>query len=157
MAMETYSAILQELGKHRLALPLLERLTSSHRGSNREDELRTAAKRSSYAWTLLECGEAGKAKPIIESVITTRNKHLPSGHWLIANAENILGGCLTELGQYEAATAKLTNSATILLDSKEANRNRAVIAVHRVVRNYEKRGMAAEAANWRAKLPQSKK
>ena len=51
-----------------------------------------------------------------------RKKVLPAGHWLIANTESVLGGCLTAQRRYQEAEDLLVPAyARLLADRGEAH------------------------------------
>ena len=93
-----------------------------------------------------------EAAGIMRSLAESRRETLPEGHWLTANAESILGACLTMLGRYEEAEPLLINSFPIIRDAVGERNVRTLDALRRIIRLYRDWGKPDRAAEYESLL-----
>jgi tetratricopeptide (TPR) repeat protein len=74
-----------------------------------------------------------------------RRDYLPKGHWLTANAESLLGGCLTALERYAEAEPLLLHAHEVLRAAPDVPRPRRWQALDRVLRCYQAWGRPEKA------------
>lgn len=141
---------LQAQGRHREAEPLYrealsiadERLDPKH--VNRAIFLRH------LAMALLAQGRAAEAEPLAREALEIFRAKAP-GSWRIADAESVLGGCLTNLGRFAEAEPLLLGSYAVLSREQEAAGARAApAALERVVGLYTAWGRPEKARVYRA-------
>src|SRR5206468_3719081 len=88
---------------------------------------------------------------------TIVRKALHCQHWLPADAESRLGGCLTKLKQFDEAELLLGGSYDKLASAPGTPPARRIQALERHVRFYEAAGQPEKAAEWRRKFEAEKK
>ena len=94
-----------------------------------------------------QCSTPPKGKLLKRSGCFKKPSSLIARH-----SANLLGGCLTDEGDYTAAEPLLTESAGIVMKQFGPGTERTQAATTRVVTVYERWGKPAQAAEWRAKL-----
>ena len=104
---------------------------------------------------LLEKEEPGSAEPVLRECLEIRREALPEGHWLAANTESILGGCLTALERYAEAEPLLLESYPVIKAARGESHQRTLEAGQRVVDLYEAWGQPDEADQYGALLAES--
>ncbi len=103
-------------------------------------------------WALLDAGRVAEAEGHLRPALMARREQLPPGDRLIANAESLLGACLTALGRYDEAEPLLLDAHKVLAASpvdRAGGQTRA--AVERIITHYLARDMPDKAEEWRAK------
>jgi hypothetical protein len=115
-----------------------------------------------YATVLLKNDQPKDAEPVLRECLAIRENVLKKDDRRIAEAQRVLGECLTKLARFTEAEALLVESANTMLDKYAATKSHKTEAIQRVVDLYETwdtaepdQGYDAKAAQWRAKLPQS--
>jgi serine/threonine protein kinase len=77
---------------------------------------------------------------------------LPANHWQVANAQSILGACLTGLGRYAEAELLLTRNLPIIRAGKGKASHITTNAVERTIALYQAWGKPKKAAEYRQLL-----
>jgi serine/threonine-protein kinase len=90
--------------------------------------------------------EPGVGASLLRASLTTRRDVLPEGHWLVANGESLLGGCLATLGRTEEAEAFLTQGYDGLRSSRGPDHQKTVEARERLQAFYAATGQPERAA-----------
>jgi serine/threonine protein kinase len=112
-------------------------------------------------WVLTEEGRAGEGEPLMRQGLKILSKEFPPehwGHWMTADAQSRLGGCLVGLRWFDEAQSQLLPAYQYLQGAKAVPSARLTQAADRIVKLYEAWGKADNAAEWRAKratLPKS--
>jgi hypothetical protein len=96
-------------------------------------------------------GKAAEAEPLLREALASRREVLPKGDWLTANAESLLGGCLTVQAHYAEAEPLLLQGHDGLAAAKGTPPDRLRDARQRLITLYEKWQKHEQAAAWRAK------
>jgi hypothetical protein len=105
------------------------------------------------AQALMEEGRFAEAEPSLRACLATRQKVLPEGHWLIADARSILGVAIAGQGKFAEAEPLLLEAYTRVKDDPQAPRDCKQQARRRIVRLYESWGKPEQAAAWREHSP----
>ncbi|MFB0566296.1 MAG: hypothetical protein ACETWK_11560 [Candidatus Aminicenantaceae bacterium] len=80
---------------------------------------------------------------------------MPKGHWRIAEAESVLGGCSGAFKQYEEAEPLLVGSYPVIRAKYGERNKRTQEALERIIRFYEAWGKLEKASDYRAMLKKS--
>jgi tetratricopeptide (TPR) repeat protein len=99
---------------------------------------------------LLAIGKPADAVPLVREARTIREKVTPPGDVKRAVTDNLLGACLTEVGEVDEAEPLLVNSQKALADHPGARPRQLADAVGRLARLYERTGRPDRAAALRA-------
>jgi serine/threonine-protein kinase len=105
------------------------------------------------ASSLLAQGKAEEAEGYAQEALTILQHADPPIPWRIADAESLLGACLTDLGRYAEAEPLLTKGYAVLVKDKEDGAKRAPDALKRLINLYTAWGKPEKAAEYQAKLP----
>jgi hypothetical protein len=100
---------------------------------------------------LAKNGKAGEAEPLLRECLEIRQKSLPPGDWLTAEAQSLLGGCLSEQARYAEAEALLVAGCLALEKAPGVPAGFRAETRKQIVRLYESWGKPEKAALWRAK------
>lgn len=92
-------------------------------------------------------GKLDQALPLLERALSIRRATFPAGHWLIAEAESALGGCLAAEGRFTEAEPLLVHSHPILAGRPLTSETRR--ALQRAPAMYELWGKPEMAARYR--------
>ena len=101
------------------------------------------------AQALMEEGNFPRAEPLLRACLATRQKVLPEGHWLIADARSLLGVAVAGQGEFAQAEPLLLDAFARVKDNPQAPRDCKRQARRRIVRLYESWGRPDQAAEWR--------
>ncbi|HUU98855.1 MAG TPA: tetratricopeptide repeat protein [Phycisphaerae bacterium] len=101
------------------------------------------------AQALMEEGSFAEAEPLLRACLATRQKVLPEGHWLIADARSLLGVAVAGQGKFAQAEPLLLDAFARVKDNPQAPRDCKRQARQRIVRLYESWGKPDQAAEWR--------
>ena len=101
------------------------------------------------AQALMEEGNFAEAEPLLRACLATRQKVLPEGHWLIADARSVLGVAVAGQGKFAQAEPLLLDAFARVKDNPQAPRDCKHQARRRIVRLYESWGKPDQAAEWR--------
>jgi serine/threonine protein kinase/tetratricopeptide (TPR) repeat protein len=101
------------------------------------------------AQALMQEGNFAEAEPLLRACLATRQKVLPEGHWLIADARSLLGVAVAGQGEFAQAEPLLLDAFARVKDSPQAPRDCKRQARRRIVRLYESWGKPDQAAAWR--------
>jgi eukaryotic-like serine/threonine-protein kinase len=104
-------------------------------------------------WLLTQTGRAKEGEQRLREGLKICQRAWGDHHWLPADAESRLGGCLTALGQFADAEKLLLGSYQTLQSARGTPPERAVEAADRIVKLYEIWGKPDKAAQWRASRP----
>ena len=63
---------------------------------------------------LMDRDDPHAAEPLFREAVNLRQHALPEGHWHVAEAQSLLGGCLTALGRYAEAEPLLRAAHSVL-------------------------------------------
>jgi hypothetical protein len=99
-------------------------------------------------------GDHDGAGQALEESLALRQKVYPPGHWLLATSTSVLGEHETLVGRYAAAERHLLAAYENLKVTRGERHARTVDALNRLVTLYEKWNRPADAARYRALLPQ---
>src|SRR5262249_9987664 len=91
-----------------------------------------------------------EAQPLLIESLAIRRRVLPPGHWLLANAESLVGGCFLARKKYDEAEPYLLNGYRELAAAPDAMPKRRLEALDRLIALYNGCGRPDEAARWRA-------
>jgi len=94
-----------------------------------------------------------EAEVQLRDALRRLERSLEPGHWLLGLARSNLGACLTRLGRFSEAEAQLKDGHSLLTATLGPQNPRTTGAVERLVELYERSGRPAEAARYRAMLP----
>jgi serine/threonine protein kinase len=108
-------------------------------------------------WLQAQTGRAKEGEQRLREGLKICQRAWPADHWLPGDAESRLGGCLTALAKYEDAEKLLLSSYETLEKAAGTPPQRRVEALDRIVKLYETRDKADQAAAWRAKRPSQPK
>ena len=67
---------------------------------------------------LVAMSRPAEAEHPLRRSLEIRKQGLPEGHWLVAETESLLGGCLSELNRYDEAEPLLTTSYEAIANAK---------------------------------------
>jgi len=109
---------------------------------------RVAAKMVTLASVMIDQGRAVDAEPLLRRALAMYQGTLPSGHWRIADAESVLGACLTHLGRYPEAERLLVESYPTLRSDTPPGSRQSREARARLRALYLAWGKPAEAAGY---------
>src|SRR5262249_34420473 len=160
---------------HAATLTAMKNLAKGHRGAGRPTEapplmrgphgksrrptppppVAVAESLSWLGWVLSELGQAEEAEPLLREGLALREKHLPAGHWFIANTRSVLGDCLARQHKFADAESLLLQGYQGMVGAKEIPPIRLREAVERVVRLYTAWEKQDKAAEWRKKLAEA--
>lgn len=149
--LQSLAVALQEQSLHQQAVPLLRELFEAQQRAEQHGS-RPANMTSVLAmlgWALSETGQAEEAEPLLRQCVDLRRASLPE-HWLTANTESLLGGCLTELARYDEAEELLLDSYNQMKAAPDVIARRVLQAVDRLVHLYSAWGKEDEAKRWQA-------
>jgi len=149
------AALYVKQGKPEKSLPLIMEVLEASRATLPKDSPQLAGQIAQLGGMLAESKAWSEAEPLIREALGIREKTQPDA-WTTFNSKSMLGGVL--LGQN-----KLAEAEPLLLDGYRGMREcessipwtgkkRVPEALERLVRLYEAKGDATEAAAWRAKL-----
>ncbi len=116
-----------------------------HRGPDHPD---TLVVQRNLAATLLAQGRPAEAEPLSRDVAGRAVATWPAGHWRIADASSVLGGCLVALGRYAEAEPLLVNSLQTIREIKGDTSRYARNARERILILYYAWGKAEEARRY---------
>jgi hypothetical protein len=106
----------------------------------------------SLAETLCRERAPAGAESSAREALAILRQTLPGGHPNIAQAESILGGCLTFSQDYEEAEPLLLGSYPVLKARTGGQSSETQDALRRIVRLYESWGRADRAVRYRSAL-----
>ncbi len=101
--------------------------------------------------SLVKTDQAQEGEKILREAVTLRAESLPAGHYWLALANSALGECLSIEGRFAEAEPFLLASYESLLRSQGAGNPRTVLALRRLIRNYESAGNQKKADEFRLK------
>ncbi|MEO0559830.1 MAG: tetratricopeptide repeat protein [Bacteroidota bacterium] len=81
---------------------------------------------------LCDGGDPARGAQLHRTSLAARRQVFPPDHFLLANAESVLGACVARLGRMEEARGLLTRSAETLASSLGEDHNRTVAARERL-------------------------
>jgi serine/threonine-protein kinase len=90
---------------------------------------------------------------LLRRCVEVRRQVLPEGHWQVAEAQSLLGACLTARQEYEDAEEHLLHSVDVLRASRGPADEHTRTAIRRLGELYEAWGRPQEAAKYRATAP----
>jgi eukaryotic-like serine/threonine-protein kinase len=93
--------------------------------------------------------DPASAEPLLRECLDARRKVLPANHWLIANTKSVLGGCLTELGEFAEAEQLVLDGYETLKTIYGKKHWRAKKALGRVIRFFVAADREADAVHYR--------
>jgi serine/threonine protein kinase len=145
---------LMEAGDNRQAEAALREALSVDRPDVPRVRKLTGRVHAALGWVLTEGGRAGEGEPLLRHGLEILRKEFPAehwGHWMTADAQSRLGGCLVALGQLSEAETNLLTPYDALQDAQAVPPARLAQAADRVVKLYETWDKADKAAEWRTK------
>ncbi len=95
------------------------------------------------------------ARPLFEEALELRTERYVEGHWRIAETEVALGGCLSQLNQFEEAQVLLVRGYQTLLEERGETYQRTQEALEYLVPLYESWSRPEQAEQYRRKLDQA--
>jgi serine/threonine protein kinase/Flp pilus assembly protein TadD len=147
-AMRGLALVLKDLGKldkaEALALEAMETLREPRPEDHAEGLVVLGA-------ILTAAGKAADAEPLLREGLEIRRNVLPKGHWAVADAESLLGGCLAERKRYADAEPLLKTSYEDLQKDERVPPRVLREAHARLVQLYEAWGKPEEAKAWIAR------
>ena len=115
------------------------------------------------AATLIELGElqmrgnrAEKAEPLLRRALRIRQQALPAAHWQVAEAQSVLGACLTHLRAYAEADSLLNASYKRLRRKRDTDDAVVRQTAQRLTALYDSWAKPEQAAAWRDSLAAAK-
>jgi serine/threonine-protein kinase len=99
-----------------------------------------------------QCRQQKRAEPLAREALAILRSALPGGHPYIAEAENIVGGCVAVSHRYAEAESLLLKTYPVVQTTMGEQSPEARKALERVVALYETWGKPAQAANYRSQL-----
>jgi serine/threonine protein kinase len=123
--------------------PVLHRLPASDSG--------LLVAQTQYGLVLLKLGKLAKAEPAWREVAELRRQKLGRGHWLIGEAETMLGVCLVGQGRYAEAEPVLLSGHKTMASAWFPPAPAATIGLARqtLATLYDRWGKPEQAAAWR--------
>jgi tetratricopeptide (TPR) repeat protein len=97
-------------------------------------------------------GDFAAAEEVLRACHEIRRDFLGSEHPHTAEAESLLGECLTRLGRFAEAQPLLLRSYRILADDRGSAERRDLTALQRLIELYDAWGQPEQADQWRARL-----
>jgi tetratricopeptide (TPR) repeat protein len=114
-----------------------------------------ATYRANLAGLLCSKGEYAEGVSMYKEVIAQMEEALEPGHWHIANAQSVLGWCLTEFGRYKQAEEPLLAALPVLSSVMGEQNSRTKLTIRRLAELYESWGKPEKAAEYRAMLKET--
>jgi eukaryotic-like serine/threonine-protein kinase len=124
----------------RQALSILDGTAAGHKAKMRPSLLRN------LAVALLRQGKAAEAEKSAREALATFQAKQPAADWRAADAESVLGACLTAEGRYQEAEPLLLESYPILLKDKGDGAKHAAEAEQRIHGLYKAWGKPEKVA-----------
>jgi tetratricopeptide (TPR) repeat protein len=169
--MVNLSVAYQRAGQPEEALPLFARFVTAHRTCAQSDDPQFASVLTGVAVRLLTHQQYSAAEPYLREGLSIREKTM-ANHWLLFNAQSLLGEALTGKGKKhladdkEQGTQMFKEAEPLLLSGYEGMkkrqdtipaeaRDRLIKALQRIVDLYTVWGKPAEAANWQKQLDEA--
>jgi hypothetical protein len=104
---------------------------------------------------LTKTGKSSEAEELAREGLTIRVTALGRSHWLTAEAQSVLGGCLAGQGRYGEAGPMLVDSLPAIRTDCGEEHERTVSAIQRIIDFYELQGNTESAAKYRHLLSAS--
>ena len=104
---------------------------------------------------LIESEGPSAAVPLLEECLAIQSQSLPRNHRRRALAENLLGGCLTQLARYDEAESHLLQSYPVLHDKRGTNHRETIAVLRNIVSLYDSWGKPEKAAEYRSLLEEA--
>ena len=98
------------------------------------------------------CREGKRAEPLAQQAVATLRSAFPGGHPYIAQAESILGGCVTLSQRFTLAESLLLRTYPVLQTNMGERSPETRKALQRIIALYEAWGKPAKVAEYRAQL-----
>ena len=98
----------------------------------------------------MQLGELTAAELLLRESLAEWRRRRPGGHWVIAQAQSVLGECLVSLERFDEAERMLTRSLEFFQQLGRVEAIEETLA--RLVGLYEASGRPAEAADYRSRL-----
>jgi tetratricopeptide (TPR) repeat protein len=108
------------------------------------------------AWVQAQSGRAQQGEQLLREALKICDQTWGSDHWVAADAESRLGGCLTALKEFDQAEPLLLNSYKKLQAALGTPPPRRHQATERLVHLYEAWGRKEKAKEWRLKFEAEK-
>jgi len=102
--------------------------------------------------TLLREGRVEEAVSLLRGCLAIREKALPPGSWLVADARSRLGAALAHGGRHAEAEVLLLEAQAAMSEDRLCPAEYRRQAIQRVVELYESWGKPDQAAEWRSRL-----
>src|SRR5262249_3635576 len=102
-------------------------------------------------WLRAQTGQAQEGERLLREGLKICQSAWAENHWLPADAESRLGGCLTTQGQFVEAEKRLLSSYQTLQEARGTPPPRLAEAVERIIRLYEIWCKPEKAVEWRGK------
>jgi hypothetical protein len=123
-------------------------------------------------WAVTKNGRAAEGEPLLREGLDICRRALPKGDWFTADAESLLGGCLTAQERYGEAEPLVLGGYKGLVDATgdppvtDSWATHCILTLHaipgapplrtrqaldRIIQLYEAWGKPDKAAEWRAK------
>jgi serine/threonine protein kinase len=149
-----WAEYLVEAGESRQAEAALRELLAIDRPSVPRVRKLTGRAHVALGWVLTKAGQAGEGEPLLRQGLEILSKEFPPehwGHWMTADAQSRLGGCLVGLRRFDEAQSQLLAAYQYLQGARAVPPDRLAQSADRIVQLYETWGKADKAAEWRAK------
>ena len=134
------------------AEPLLRQVLEVHRREHGEEHSATIVAMVNVASALRDMGKLDQAEALFRTAIETAKRILPAGDRMIAKYQSAYGACLTKLERYQEAQEHLLGAYERLKETLGEGEQQTL---QRLVELYEAWGNSDQAAQWRAKLPET--
>ncbi len=122
------------------------------RGEEHSYTIRTMV---NLASALRDMGKLDQAEPLYRQALETARRVLPVNDRRIPQYQSAYGGCLTILGRFDEAQEHLLAGYEGLKAAWGEEHKRTRKTLQRLVELYEAWSKPEQAAEWRAKLPES--
>jgi serine/threonine protein kinase/tetratricopeptide (TPR) repeat protein len=149
-----WAEYLIEAGENRQAETALREVLSIDRPDVPRVRKLTGRVLAALGWVLTQEGRAGEGEPLLRQGLEICRKQCPArhwSHWMTADAQSRLGGCLVALERLGEAETNLLAAYNALQGARGTPPARLAEAVGRIVKLYETWDQADKAAEWRAK------
>ncbi len=146
------AGMFRRAGRFDEAIPLFRDAADIYRETLGEGHFWVTIVMQNLGYSYLANGNSNTALPILEDALSMRKALVDNNHWRIAEIETLIGGCLTNMGQYERAEPLLLSSYERIEKAKGTTAPFTRSALQRIVNFYEATNQPAKAALFRQRL-----
>jgi hypothetical protein len=136
---------------------LFREVLAAYRKTLPADHLDIADTLADFGLELTDNGRSAEAEPLLRECLAIRKNKLPPGHWKIAAAQGLLGGCLVRQDKLAEAELPLLAACEGLIAGKGPSARQVAWIHDRIIELYEKRGNPEQVEAWKKKRLASRK